>query len=316
MVASLSAHDVGTTGQSAQTNGLLCLGTDDATAIEVIDIDDIGTRSQHLIASEGHDSAAVVQGCGQSSQVIHIIVKNGANGERHGVVDILIPLSSLEIAPSAVIIEYILPSRTFLARCTTVYQHGNVVAVLVGEATDGDEELAIDRHGLVKVPHSLDHILFVILQLRSLEGALSQHLTRHAIGIGSLLLNGIGDTIRVSLSGDPVPEAKAGWDILRALNLRTRGVQLIACPTCGRTGIPVAEIAARVERELGEITVPLKVAVMGCVVNGIGEGKEADIGIAGGGNGSGVLFRKGREPEKVTGDLAEILIRAVRDMIG
>lgn len=147
-------------------------------------------------------------------------------------------------------------------------------------------------------------------------GLPGQGTVKSAIGIGSLLLDGIGDTIRVSLSGDPVPEAKAGWDILRALNLRTRGVQLIACPTCGRTGIPVAEIAARVERELGEITVPLKVAVMGCVVNGIGEGKEADIGIAGGGNGSGVLFRKGREPEKVTGDLAEILIRAVRDMIG
>ena len=147
-------------------------------------------------------------------------------------------------------------------------------------------------------------------------GLPGQGTVKSAIGIGSLLLDGIGDTIRVSLSGDPVPEAKAGWDILRALNLRTRGVQLIACPTCGRTGIPVAEIAARVERELGEITVPLKVAVMGCVVNGIGEGKEADIGIAGGGNGSGVLFRKGCEPEKVTGDLAEILIRAVRDMIG
>ena len=138
---------------------------------------------------------------------------------------------------------------------------------------------------------------------------------KSAIGIGSLLLDGIGDTIRVSLSGDPVPEAAAGWDILRALNLRTRGVQMSACPTCGRTGIPVAEIAARVEKELADVTVPIKVAVMGCVVNGIGEGREADVGIAGGGNGTGVLFRKGREPEKVQGDLAEILIREVRRMI-
>ena len=146
-------------------------------------------------------------------------------------------------------------------------------------------------------------------------GLPGQGTVKSAIGIGSLLLDGIGDTIRVSLSGDPVPEAAAGWDILRALNLRTRGVQLIACPTCGRTGIPVAEIGARVERELSDVTVPLKVAVMGCVVNGIGEGKEADVGIAGGGNGAGVLFRKGREPEKVQGDLAEILIRAVRSMI-
>ena len=146
-------------------------------------------------------------------------------------------------------------------------------------------------------------------------GLPGQGTVKSAIGIGSLLLDGIGDTIRVSLSGDPVPEAAAGWDILRALGLRTRGVQLIACPTCGRTGIPVAEIAARVERELIDVTVPLKVAVMGCVVNGIGEGKEADVGIAGGGNGDGVLFRKGREPEKVRGDLAEILIREVRRII-
>ena len=145
-------------------------------------------------------------------------------------------------------------------------------------------------------------------------GLPGQGTVKSAIGIGSLLLDGIGDTIRVSLSGDPVPEAKAGWDILRALDLRTRGVQLIACPTCGRTGIPVAEIAARVERDLSDLTTPLKVAVMGCIVNGIGEGKEADIGIAGGKNGAGVLFVRGREQERVQGDLAEILIRKVREI--
>ncbi len=146
-------------------------------------------------------------------------------------------------------------------------------------------------------------------------GLPGQGTVKSAIGIGSLLLDGIGDTIRVSLSGDPLPEAKAGWDILRALNLRTRGVQLIACPTCGRTGIPVAAIAERVERELSDVSVPLKVAVMGCVVNGIGEGREADVGIAGGGNGMGMLFVKGQEPEKVQGDLGEILIRKVRAMV-
>ena len=146
-------------------------------------------------------------------------------------------------------------------------------------------------------------------------GLPGQGTVKSAIGIGALLLDGIGDTIRVSLSGDPVPEAKAGWDILRALDLRTRGIQLVACPTCGRTGIPVAEIGARVERELSDIRIPLKVAVMGCVVNGLGEGREADVGIAGGGNGSGVLFVKGEEPKKVQGDLGEILIRKVREMI-
>ena len=137
---------------------------------------------------------------------------------------------------------------------------------------------------------------------------------KSAIGIGALLADGIGDTIRVSLSGDPVPEAAAAWDILRALNLRVRGVQLIACPTCGRTCIPVEAIARRVEKELSDVRVPLKVAVMGCVVNGLGEGREADVGIAGGKTG-GVLFVKGQEPRRVEGDLAETLIAEVRRIV-
>ena len=145
-------------------------------------------------------------------------------------------------------------------------------------------------------------------------GLPGQGTVKSAIGIGALLADGIGDTIRVSLSGDPVPEAKAAWDILRALNLRVRGVQLIACPTCGRTCIPVAEIGKRVEAELADVTVPLKVAVMGCVVNGLGEGREADVGIAGGKSG-GVLFIKGEEPRPVKGDLAEELISAVRRLV-
>ena len=145
-------------------------------------------------------------------------------------------------------------------------------------------------------------------------GLPGQGTVKSAIGIGALLVDGIGDTIRVSLSGDPLPEAKAAWDILRALNLRVRGVQLIACPTCGRTCIPVEQIARRVEAELGDVTVPLKVAVMGCVVNGLGEGREADVGIAGGKNG-GVLFVRGQEPRKVEGDLAELLIAEVRKLI-
>ena len=146
-------------------------------------------------------------------------------------------------------------------------------------------------------------------------GLPGQGTVKSAIGIGALLADGIGDTIRVSLSGDPVPEAAAAWDILRALNLRVRGVQLIACPTCGRTCIPVEAIARRVEKELSDVTVPLKVAVMGCVVNGLGEGREADVGIAGGKTG-GVLFVRGQEPKRVEGDLADQLIREVRKMVG
>ena len=145
-------------------------------------------------------------------------------------------------------------------------------------------------------------------------GLPGQGTVKSAIGIGALLADGIGDTIRVSLSGDPVPETKAAWDILRALNLRIRGVQLIACPTCGRTCIPVADIGKQVEEALSDVTVPVKVAVMGCVVNGLGEGREADVGIAGGKSG-GVLFVKGDEPRKVEGDLAGELIAAVRQYI-
>ena len=135
---------------------------------------------------------------------------------------------------------------------------------------------------------------------------------KSAIGIGALLLKGIGDTIRVSLTGSPLPEAAAAWDILKALNLRNSGVQVISCPTCGRTCIPVADIAKRVEEELSDITVPMKVAVMGCIVNGPGEAKEADVGIAGSGK-TGALFVKGQPPRKVEGDLAQILIAAVRE---
>ena len=142
-------------------------------------------------------------------------------------------------------------------------------------------------------------------------GLPGQGTVKSAIGIGALLLQGIGDTIRVSLTGDPIHEAKAAWDILRALDIRTRGVQLISCPTCGRTCIDVAGIAARVERELSDVTVPLRVAVMGCVVNGPGEAREADVGVAGGKSG-GALFLKGQEPRKITGDLGEALIRETR----
>ncbi len=144
-------------------------------------------------------------------------------------------------------------------------------------------------------------------------GLPGQGTVKSAIGIGALLADGIGDTIRVSLTGDPLPEAKAAWDILHALDLRREGIQFISCPTCGRTRINLPEIAARVEAALSDIRVPLKVAVMGCVVNGPGEAREADIGIAGG-DGCGVLFVKGEAPRKITGDLAETLIAEVRKL--
>ena len=137
---------------------------------------------------------------------------------------------------------------------------------------------------------------------------------KSAAALGALLLDGIGDTLRVSLTGDPVLEAKAGIDILRAVGLRRDFVDVISCPTCGRTQIDVEGIANRVREATKEIQKPLRVAVMGCVVNGPGEAREADVGIAGGTSG-GALFVRGEQPRKVTGDLYEALIQAVWRLI-
>ncbi len=134
---------------------------------------------------------------------------------------------------------------------------------------------------------------------------------KSAVGIGTLLMEGIGDTIRVSLSGDPVPEVAAGLSILRACGLRRDFVEIVSCPTCGRTTIDVAGIASRVREGTRDIRIPMKVAVMGCIVNGPGEAKEADLGVAGGRDG-GALFVKGQKPRAVKGDLAEALIAEIR----
>ena len=121
---------------------------------------------------------------------------------------------------------------------------------------------------------------------------------KSAIGIGSLLAHGIGDTIRVSLTADPVEEVYAAKDILKALDLRRDGVQFVSCPTCGRTRIDLIGLANKVEEALKDCKKNIKVAVMGCIVNGPGEAREADIGVAGG-DGCGILFKKGEIIRKV-----------------
>ncbi|MGQ0665616.1 MAG: flavodoxin-dependent (E)-4-hydroxy-3-methylbut-2-enyl-diphosphate synthase [Nitrospiraceae bacterium] len=134
---------------------------------------------------------------------------------------------------------------------------------------------------------------------------------KSALGLGYLLAQGIGDTLRVSLAADPVEEVKVGFEILKSLELRHRGINVIACPTCGRVEIDVVRMANELEKKLGHIKAPLNVSVLGCVVNGIGEGKEADIGIAGG-EGKGILFKKGKLVRKVPMDqLMETLIQEV-----
>lgn len=142
-------------------------------------------------------------------------------------------------------------------------------------------------------------------------GTARMGLIKSAVGIGSLLCDGIGDTIRVSLTADPVQEIRAAQDILKAIGLRREGPTVVSCPTCGRTQIDLISLANQVEELLRPIKAPLKVAVMGCIVNGPGEAREADIGIAGG-KGEALLFKKGeilrkiREEDILTELMAEI----------
>ena len=129
-------------------------------------------------------------------------------------------------------------------------------------------------------------------------GPVRQGLIKSAMGIGALLLDGIGDTIRVSLTDDPVEEVYAAKDILKAAGLRKEGVNIISCPTCGRTCIDLIGLVERVDEALKECQKPITVAVMGCIVNGPGEAREADIGIAGG-DGFGMIFEKGEQVAKL-----------------
>jgi len=139
---------------------------------------------------------------------------------------------------------------------------------------------------------------------------------KSALGVGLLLLEGIGDTLRVSLTAEPEEEMFVAWSILRALKLRERGVELVSCPTCGRTEIDLIPMVEKAEALLKSIRKPIRVAIMGCVVNGPGEAKEADVGIAGG-RGSGILFKRGKRVEKVSeSELLDRLLSEVERITG
>jgi (E)-4-hydroxy-3-methylbut-2-enyl-diphosphate synthase len=145
-------------------------------------------------------------------------------------------------------------------------------------------------------------------------GGLLAGTVKSALGIGVLLLEGIGDTLRVSLTADPVREVEVAWHLLRACGLRERGVEIISCPTCGRTEIDLIGLLEAAEKELAFIKTPLTVAIMGCVVNGPGEAAHADVGVAGG-RGQGVLFSKGEVLKKFPeADLLKELMEQVRSL--
>ncbi len=146
-------------------------------------------------------------------------------------------------------------------------------------------------------------------------GTLISGTVKSALGIGFLLAEGIGDTLRVSLTRDPVEEVRVAYEILRGLDLRHRGPEIISCPTCGRCEIDLFTLVERVEKDLASIEATIKVAVMGCVVNGPGEAREADIGIAGG-RGHGILFKKGKLVKKIPeNQLAHVLIAEVKKLV-
>jgi (E)-4-hydroxy-3-methylbut-2-enyl-diphosphate synthase len=137
-----------------------------------------------------------------------------------------------------------------------------------------------------------------------------------AVGLGALLYDGIGETLRVSLTGDPVEEVRVGWEILKSLELRERGPVFISCPTCGRCQIDLIKVAEEVEQRLHNLPCRISIAVMGCVVNGPGEAREADLGIAGG-KGQGLLFRKGEVVRKVPQEeLADALVEEAMRLAG
>jgi len=145
-------------------------------------------------------------------------------------------------------------------------------------------------------------------------GTLNSGTVKSSVGLGILLSEGIGDTMRVSLTADPVEEVRVAYEILKALKIRQRGVNIISCPTCGRTEIDIIGLAGEVERRLAHITAPITVAVMGCVVNGPGEAREADIGIAGG-KGTGLLFKNGEVVRKLPeAELADVLVGEVEKL--
>ncbi len=135
---------------------------------------------------------------------------------------------------------------------------------------------------------------------------------KSSIGFGTLLLEGIGDTIRVSLSDDPVEEVKVGNEILKSLNLRNRGVKIISCPSCARQAFQVIDTVKILEEKLSHIKTPMTLSIIGCVVNGPGEASQTDIGITGGGKGSNMLYLKGIETEKIA---TESIISKVVDLV-
>jgi (E)-4-hydroxy-3-methylbut-2-enyl-diphosphate synthase len=208
-------------------------------------------------------------------------------------------------------------------------KHGHPTAEAMVESAMGHvrilEELGYDQ---IKISLKASDVMKTVAAYRLLANAVDYPLhigiteagtifsgtIKSSVGLGILLADGIGDTLRVSLTGDPVDEVRVGFEILKALDLRRHGINFVSCPTCGRCQINLIGVAEEVERRLRAVDAPLTVAVMGCVVNGPGEAREADVGIAGG-KGEGLLFRNGEIVRKVPeNEMADALVAEVEKL--
>ncbi len=148
------------------------------------------------------------------------------------------------------------------------------------------------------------------------SGGLLTGSIKSSIGVGQLLMNGIGDTIRISLSADPVEEIKAGYEILKSLNIRSRGVQIISCPSCARQAFPVIDTVKILEKELSHIKTPITLSIIGCVVNGPGEAAQTEIGLTGGGQDNNLLYLSGVPHTKVIGkDIVQKIVQLVENKV-
>jgi len=196
-------------------------------------------------------------------------------------------------------------------------KYGHPVAEALVESALANVRLVEDMHfNQIKISIKSSDVLTTVKAYRLLSkktryplhigvteaGTLFSGTIKSAIGLGILLAEGIGDTLRVSLSADPVEEVRAGFEMLKYLGIRRRGPELISCPTCGRRQIDVISMAKKIEKKLADFPHPLKIAIMGCEVNGPGEAKEADIGIAGS-RATGVIFKKGKIIRKCPKDM-------------
>ncbi len=242
------------------------------------------------IGDDGHVKA-VVEACKQKNIPIRVGVNSGSVEKeilaKHG-------------SPTA---EALVESAFYHTRLIEKFDYDNIVISI--KSSDLKTMLAAYRLAAQRCDYPL--------HLGVTEaGTYRMGMIKSAIGIGGLLCDGIGDTIRVSLTDDPVREIEAAKDILKAVGLGS-GVQIVSCPTCGRTEIDLVSIAQEIEEKTRHIQKNIKIAVMGCVVNGPGEASGADIGIAGGRD-CAILFKKGETVRKLTGDIAAELLAEIEKM--